>query len=229
MHTLLLVEDEPDLADPLRFLLEARGLRVTLARTGSEALSLARESVPDMVLLDLMLPDLSGVEVCRRLRSDAATAEVPILVLSARTEEYDKVVGFESGADDYLTKPYSARELVLRVQALLRRGGPGSRSTPVRSGGLVLDAEQHRATLDGEPLVLTVIEFRMLATFLAQVGKALTRQDICLGTWGSAYAIDERSVDTNVKRLRSKLGPAGAQLETVRGVGYRWNPPAGDG
>jgi two-component system phosphate regulon response regulator PhoB len=230
VSTLLLVEDEADLADPLRFLLEARGLAVQIARTGAEALAAVRASAPDAVLLDLMLPDLSGIEVCRRLRSHPATAQVPILVVSARGEEYDKVVSFEAGADDYITKPYSARELVLRVMALLRRGGPATpRHGPLRSAGLVVDAEQHVASVDGEPVDLTVVEFRMLGTLLAQPGKALRREDICLGTWGSSYAISERSVDTNVKRLRGKLGAAGRHLETVRGAGYRWNPGDGEG
>ncbi|MCB9687517.1 MAG: response regulator transcription factor [Alphaproteobacteria bacterium] len=224
MHRLLLVEDEPDLLEPTRAALNALGCEVRVATTGSEALIAAAEDPPpDMVLLDLMLPDQTGIAVCHKLRDDPRTSHVPIIIVSARTDEYDRVIGFEAGADDYITKPYSLRELTLRVQALLRRAPVTAATTEAdHDESLVLDPVAHRATLFGEELGLTVVEFRMLSTFVANRGKALTREQLCLATWGQQYAISVRAVDTNIKRLRQKLGTAGRSLETIRGVGYRW-------
>jgi two-component system phosphate regulon response regulator PhoB len=225
----LVVEDELDLAVPLQHLLRGVGLETELVTTGLAALEHARAHPPRLILLDLMLPDLSGVEVCRRLRSHPATAQCAVLVVSARTDEYDKVLAFESGADDYLTKPFSARELELRVRALLRRterprelASPSP--SPLRFGELALDPKSHQASWQGTPLELTVVEFKMLVAFLERKGRALTRDEVCLATWGASHAISERAVDTNVKRLRRKLREAGVFLETVRGVGYRWAP-----
>ncbi len=231
MPKLLLVEDEPDLVEPTRATLAASGFTVEVATSGTQALEAAsREPPPDLVLLDLMLPDLNGISVCHRLRTDPRTARIPILVVSARGDEYDRVLGFEAGADDYITKPFSLRELALRIRALLRRGGPATGAAPasapelgrVAADGVLLDAEAYRAWLGGEELDLTLIEFRLLATFLAHRERALTREELCMATWGHEHAISVRAVDTNVKRLRRKLGAAGASLETVRGVGYRW-------
>ena len=221
----LVVEDERDLAIPLQHLLQELGFACLVAATGQGALEAVAAEPPDLVLLDLMLPDLSGIEVCRRLRADPATADIPILMVTARTDEYDKIVGFEAGADDYITKPFSFRELSARVQSLLRRSGRRERvvnEEPVRFGELLLDPQAHHASVAGEPLDLTEVEFRMLATFLDHRGRALTRDEVCLGTWGGSYAISERAVDTNVKRLRRKLGRVGRYIETVRGIGYRW-------
>jgi two-component system phosphate regulon response regulator PhoB len=223
----LVVEDELDLAVPLQHLLRGVGLETELVTTGLAALEHARAHPPRLILLDLMLPDLSGVEVCRRLRSHPATAQSAVLVVSARTDEYDKVLAFESGADDYLTKPFSARELELRVRALLRRTERPRELpsvSPLRFGDLALDPKSHQATWQGALLGLTVVEFKMLVAFLERKGRALTRDEVCLATWGASHAISERAVDTNVKRLRRKLREAGVFLETVRGVGYRWAP-----
>jgi two-component system phosphate regulon response regulator PhoB len=229
----LVVEDEEDLAVPIQHLLGEMGLACEIATTGYEALARAVAHPPDLVLLDLMLPDVSGVEVCRRLRADPITQTIPIVMVTARADEYDKVIGFEAGADDYVTKPFSVRELGLRVQSWLRRtaNAPATARSdaPIRFGELVVDPVAHRASLDGSELELTVVEFRMLSTFLTRAGRALTRDEVCLGTWGASYAISERAVDTNVKRLRKKLGSAGHYLETVRGIGYRWAPAPGDG
>jgi two-component system phosphate regulon response regulator PhoB len=220
---LLVVEDEPELAEPLQYWLEGQGFVCEVVGTGSAALARIRASAPDAVLLDLMLPDLSGVEVCRQLRADPRTADLPVVMVTARADEYDKVVGFEAGADDYITKPYSLREVTLRVKALLRRTRVAPEAADLSFGALSVELEAHVATWQGQPLDLTVVEFRMLRTFLESRGRAMTREEICLGTWGERYAISERAVDTNVKRLRRKLLGAGDYLETVRGVGYRWS------
>jgi two-component system phosphate regulon response regulator PhoB len=228
---ILLIEDEPDLAAPVAHYLEAVGFRTEIGADAASGLAAARREVPDLVLLDLMLPDRSGVEVCRDLRAEVATSGVPILMLTARSADEDRIGGFEAGADDYVTKPCNLRELGLRVTALLRRArgaAPAPAAAgPVRSGGLELDPEGHVARIDGVELGLTVVEFRLLLTFLQRAGTAMTREEICSHTWGESYAISGRAVDTNVKRLRRKLGRFGESLTTVRGVGYRWVPVGG--
>lgn len=228
--SILVVEDEPDLAEPLVFALEQDGHVVSVAATGAKGLEyILGDDAPDVVLLDLMLPDMSGLEVCRTIRSTARVARVPVILVTARADEYDKVVGFEAGADDYITKPFSLREVRLRVQAMLRRAvsGPARASFEVRSGPLYMDEAQHVATLRGVVLELTVVEFRLLATFAKYTRVALSRDQIRQLTWGDEYAISERAVDTNVRRLRSRLGADGSCVETVRGIGYRWSPPEG--
>jgi two-component system phosphate regulon response regulator PhoB len=225
---ILLVEDELDLAEPVAWFLGTLGFRTELVLDAASALRAADREVPDLVLLDVMLPDRSGLDVCRELRSSAGASGVPILLLTALSGDDDRIGGFEAGADDYVTKPCNLRELGLRVTALLRRsrgGVPTPRANParqLRSGPLLLDLPAFVATLDGAPLDLTVVEFRLLQTLLEHAGTALTREEICTHTWGEAYAISGRAVDTNVKRVRRKLGPLEDQLTTVRGIGYRW-------
>ncbi len=221
---ILVVEDELDLVRSLEFSLGREGYIVRSATTAKSALDLlASGPVPDLVLLDLMLPDLSGTEVCRRIRESERTRHIPVIMITARTEEIDRVVGFEVGADDYVTKPFSVRELMLRIRAILRR----SHAEPVDAApqvfGLVrLDDVAHRAWVSEVEIRLTALEFRLLSTFLARRGRVQTRELLLADVWGIEADVTTRTVDTHVKRLREKLGDAGEYVETVRGVGYRW-------
>jgi two-component system phosphate regulon response regulator PhoB len=221
--SILVVDDEPDLVELVRVNLLQAGFEVRSAATGREALESLRRSPPDAVVLDLMLPDLSGTEICRRVRETPELAQIPILMLTARADEVDRVVGFEVGADDYVTKPFSPRELVLRVRALLRR-----RAEPVREGaaleqrGLRLEPERHRCFADGAEVVLTAKEFELLRTLMSKPGRVLTRDYLLEHVWGSDITVTARTIDTHLKRLREKLGRAGDLIETVRGVGYRF-------
>ncbi|HEX8821434.1 MAG TPA: response regulator transcription factor [Archangium sp.] len=222
MPHVLIVDDERDLADLIDFNLRAAGFSTHVAPTGELALSAAREQHTDLVLLDLMLPDMSGVEVCRRLRAANDTRDVLIVMLTAKGEEADRVLGFEVGADDYVTKPFSVRELVLRLKAILRRGGTArDGSAPLALGPLTLDIAAHRFHVDGKEVSLTALEFRLLEYLMARVGRVQSREQLLAEVWGLSSALETRTIDTHVMRLRDKLGSARAYLETVRGVGYR--------
>jgi two-component system phosphate regulon response regulator PhoB len=225
--SVLVVDDEADLRDLLVRQLSGDGFAVRAVATGQEALVVARAMRPSVILLDLMLEGMSGTEVCRRLRGDAATAGTPIVFLTARADEIDRVVGFEVGADDYVIKPYSARELVLRLRALLRRSTlpPTPESDgQLRTGNLRIDMAAHRAWVDDVEVALTVTEFRLLATLLRRIGRVQTRGQLLQDVWDMPPDLDTRTVDTHLKRLREKLGAAGERIETLRGVGYRLNP-----
>ncbi len=228
MPAILIVDDERDLVSLLDFNLRQAGFETLLAASGREALQQLRRRVPDLVLLDLMLPDVSGTEICRAVKSDPRTRHVPVMMLTAKGDEVDKVVGFELGADDYVTKPFSVRELVLRVRAVLRRASPaapaGAAVDPV--GPLRVDVDAHRAYVGDEEVVLTPLEFRLLMTFMSRVGRVQSREQLLMDVWEMSSEIETRTVDTHVKRLREKLGPARELLETVRGVGYRLVEPA---
>jgi two-component system phosphate regulon response regulator PhoB len=224
----LIVDDERDLLSLLDFNLRQAGFETLLAQTGEEALAQVRRRVPDLVLLDLMLPDIPGTEVCRRLKSQERTRQVPVVMLTAKGEEVDRVVGFELGADDYVVKPFSIRELVLRLQAVLRRGGPAT-APPERLGPLRLDTAAHRAFVEDQEIPLTALEFRLLATFMARAGRVQSREQLLADVWEMSPELETRTVDTHVKRLREKLGAARDLLETVRGVGYRLVDPAEKG
>ncbi len=222
---ILIVEDEPDLVQTLQYNLRKEGWATRSAATGRQALEQAQLSpLPDLILLDLMLPDLSGIEVCRQLKRDERLAAVPVLMLTARGEEIDRVVGFEVGADDYVVKPFSVRELMLRVRALLRRtrDDAGGASPRVSFGRLKLDEAGHRVWVDDEEVILTALEFRLLLAFLARKGRVQSREQLLSEVWGDEARVTARTVDVHVKRLREKLGPVGAYVETVRGVGYRF-------
>ncbi len=221
MPHILIVEDEADLASLVEFNLQQAGLETEIALTGEAALAKARARVPDLVLLDLMLPDISGKEVCRRFRSDACTKQVPIVMLTARGEESDRVDGFEVGADDYVTKPFSPRELVLRVKAILRRASTGEASEKVALGELTIDVSTHRAYVAREPVELTALEFRLLRHLMSRAGRVQSREQLLADVWGVTSPLETRTVDTHVMRLREKLGVARSLIETVRGVGYR--------
>jgi two-component system phosphate regulon response regulator PhoB len=226
---ILIVDDERDLVSLLEFNLRQEGFETLLAASGQEALQQLRRRVPDLILLDLMLPDVSGTEICRTVKSDPRTRHVPVVMLTAKGEEVDKVVGFELGADDYVTKPFSVRELVLRVRAVLRRAAGAGAATPVleQVGPLRVDVEAHRAYVENEEMVLTPLEFRLLVTFMSRVGRVQSREQLLMDVWEMSSEVETRTVDTHVKRLREKLGSARELLETVRGVGYRLVGPAG--
>lgn len=224
-HHVLVIDDEPDILELVRFGLTQEGFSVETAATAREGLACVANRLPDLVVLDLMLPDMSGTEVCRILRSQDETAQLPVLMLTARGEEVDRVVGFELGADDYVTKPFSPRELALRVRAVLRRSAPASPPTaPLLSHrDLLLDLERHRCNVAGGEVDLTAKEFGLLATLMLRPGRVFTREKLLDELWGSEVTVTHRTVDTHMKRLREKLGDAGSYIHTVRGVGYRFS------
>ncbi len=222
-QTVLVVDDEPDLLELVRVNLRQAGFEVKTAGSGREALEALRREVPDLMVLDLMLPDLSGTELCRRVRENPELSHLPILMLTARAEELDRVVGFEVGADDYVTKPFSPRELVLRVRAVLRRQSEPSRdAAPLEHGALRLEPERHRCFAAGAEVQLTAKEFDLLQTLMSRPGRVMTRDFLLDRVWGSDITVTARTIDTHLKRLREKLGAAGNAIETVRGVGYRF-------
>lgn len=221
-ENILICEDEPDLASLIAHHVEKSGWRAIVATSGAEALAKLADGA-DLVILDVNLPDMTGFEICRQIRRTPTHSDTPVMMVSARSDEIDRVVGFEVGADDYVTKPFSVRELVLRVRALLRRATATPEPTgQVASGRLRLDPEGHRLWVDDAEVVLTPIEYRLLLAFVSRPGRACTREDLLARTWGPEHHITERTIDTHVKRLRAKLGPAGSSLLTLRGVGYRW-------
>jgi two-component system phosphate regulon response regulator PhoB len=219
----LVVDDEPDLLELVRFNLDQAGFQVDVAETGAEAMDQLQRSRPDALVLDLMLPDVSGEEICRRVRADPELATLPVIMLTAKAEEVDRVVGFELGADDYVTKPFSPRELVLRVKAILRRGSaPSPPGASLERDNLLLDPERHRCTVDGDPVSLTAKEFQLLEALMRRPGRVLSRERLLDQVWGSDISVTLRTIDTHLKRLREKLGTASDLIETVRGVGYRF-------
>jgi two-component system, OmpR family, phosphate regulon response regulator PhoB len=224
---ILIVDDERDIVQVLEFGLKQAGFDTVAAGDAAQALARVRETQPDLVVLDLMLPDLPGTEVCRQFKSSARTCALPVIMLTARGDEVDKVVGFELGADDYITKPFSVREVVLRVKAILRRNAPGEPSGPREVvGPLRIDPEAHRAYVEGKEVELTALEFRLLSTFMSRAGRVQTREQLLHDVWEMAGDLQTRTVDTHVKRLREKLGSGRDLIETVRGIGYRMSDPA---
>ncbi|MGH1341007.1 MAG: response regulator [Nannocystales bacterium] len=224
--TILIVDDEADIRSTVEFNLSREGFRTVTAGLGREAVERAADTPrPDLIVLDLMLPDISGTEVCRQLRQSPKTRSIPILMLTAKTDAIDRVVGFEVGADDYVTKPFSVRELVLRVKAILRRSG--SIEEPAENlniGVLRIDVEGHRVWIEGEEVVLTALEFRLLTTLVKRRGRVQTREALLNHVWEMSGDVTTRTVDTHVRRLRKKLGAASEYVETLRGVGYRFRP-----
>jgi two-component system phosphate regulon response regulator PhoB len=226
--TILVVEDETDLADLVAFNLREAGHEVTVAHTGANALAEIARQRPELVLLDVMLPDISGFEVCRRLRRSAETTNLPVIMLTAKAEEVDRIVGFEVGADDYVVKPFSPRELTLRVDAILRRTGPQANVEGLQVlsiGELRIDVPAHRVEVEGEEISLTALEFRLLLDLASRSGRVQPRDALLERVWGYAPGVETRTVDTHIKRLREKLGRGSQYLETVRGVGYRIQKP----
>jgi two-component system phosphate regulon response regulator PhoB len=222
---ILIVDDERDLVKTLAYNFELEGYQTRTAYSGKKALKRAfKEPLPDLVLLDLMLPDISGTDVCRQLRRDARTRRLPIIMLTAKGDEIDRVVGFEVGADDYVVKPFSIRELILRVRAVLRRSHTDEEETEgdLNFGDLRIDSPAHRVWVADQEVQLTALEFRLISTFVARRGRVQTRDRLLTDVWGYQADVTTRTVDTHVKRLREKLGAAGRYIETVRGVGYRF-------
>ena len=220
--SVLLVEDEPAQREVLRYNLEADGFRVTAAVNGEEALLLVDEAAPDLIVLDWMLPNVSGIEVCRQLKTRSDTRGVPIIMLSARSEEVDRVRGLETGADDYVIKPYSVIELMARIRAQLRRSRPSVVGQRLEYDNIILDAETHRVTRDAKELKLGPTEFRLLSTFMEKPGRVWSREQLMDRVWGRDIYVDTRTVDVHIGRLRKALCKHGGDdpLRTVRGAGY---------
>jgi len=220
---ILVVEDDRALAGVLEYNLSSEGFNVTCAMDGQDALNQARSKSPDLVLLDVMIPILDGVQVCRQLRSEPATMNTPIIMLTAKGEETDQVVGFSVGADDYVTKPFSVRVLLERVKALLRRNERmGDGNDMISVGGIAIDRVKHRALLDGRVLDLTPSEFRLLDTLIRQPGRAFDRSELIDSALGTDAIVLERTIDVHIRSLRKKLDKSADRIETVRGIGYRF-------
>ncbi|MCT8328792.1 phosphate regulon transcriptional regulator PhoB [Albidovulum sediminis] len=218
----LVVEDEAAQREILAYNLEAEGFRVRIAGDGEEAMTMISEEAPDIVVLDWMMPNVSGIEVCRRLRARSETKAVPIIMLSARSEEFDRVRGLETGADDYVVKPYSVMELMARIRTQLRRTRPATQGEVLEFGDITLDSETHRVTRAGKPVKLGPTEFRLLSTFLERPGRVFSREQLLDRVWGRDIYVDTRTVDVHVGRLRKALCVHGGEdpLRTVRGAGY---------
>ena len=223
--TILIVDDEPKIVQICRDYLTAAGFKVISVETGPLGLAAARRDRPDLIVLDLMLPDMDGLDVCRCLRQDALLKDIPIIMLTARVEEADKLIGLELGADDYITKPFSPRELVARVRAVLRRaGGEPATAELIRVAGLTLDRARYKVTLPGREVTLTPTEFEILATLAAQPGRIFSRAQLLTATRGVAFESYERAIDSHVRNLRRKIEPEDAPqyIITVYGVGYKF-------
>ncbi|WP_243357945.1 response regulator [Fundidesulfovibrio terrae] len=222
-ESVLIVEDDEDILQLLEYNFRNAGFEVTTAGDGLDALAKIRRQRPDLVLLDIMLPGADGFEVCKNIKRDPKTAQVPVIMLTARGEEVDRIVGLELGADDYVVKPFSPRELILRARAVLKRLGSDSAPKQVlRRDGLSVDLDAHRAESQGTEIALTATEFKLLAELFKSQGRVLTRDQLLNTVWGYEFEGYARTVDTHVRRLRQKLGPYSALVETVRGVGYRF-------
>jgi two-component system phosphate regulon response regulator PhoB len=220
---ILVVDDEPEAVELLEFNLKQAGFDVITAGDGDEALKKAKASTPALVVLDLMLPEVDGLEVCKLLRRDPLTARIPVLMLTAKAAEIDRVLGLELGAEDYVTKPFSPRELILRIRKILQRGAPAEdKRETIRFGELLIDVPKHRATWKGKPFDLTATEFKLLTVLAQRAGRVQSRDHLLRDVWEYDSLIDTRTVDTHMRRLREKLGPAAKYLDTVRGVGYRF-------
>ena len=223
---ILIAEDEPDVLNLVAMNLKAAGFNVLKAEDGISALNQARDTLPALIILDLMLPEMSGLEVCKLLKKEGATSAIPIIMLTAKAEEVDRIVGLELGADDYITKPFSPRELVLRVKSVLRRaataGEPGDH---LALGDIRIDRSRYEVTVKGKPMEFTATEFKLLTMLIERRGRVQSRDTLLNEVWGYEAAIDTRTVDTHIRRLREKLGKAADCIETVRGFGYRVADP----
>jgi phosphate regulon transcriptional regulator PhoB len=220
---ILVVDDEPDAVELVAFNLKAAGYDVVTAVEGDEALKKARMQLPDLIVLDWMLPEVDGLEVCKILRRDSATSAIPIVMLTAKAAEIDRVLGLELGADDYVTKPFSPRELVLRVKKLLARGqATEQKKDRIQLADLLIDVPRHMVTVGGKAVDLTATEFKLLTLLAQRRGRVQSREQLLQDVWDYERVIDTRTVDTHMRRLREKLGKASRYLDTVRGVGYRF-------
>lgn len=223
--TILIVEDERDIADLLRYNLQEAGFKTDYVRNGADALQRAIEKTPDLILLDLMLPEVDGMIVCRLLKNDPRTKNIPVVMVTAKTDEKDRVAGLELGADDYIIKPFSPREVVLRVSAVLRRihiGKQTESTKQIETHGVTIDLDKHQVLTESGPIDLTATEFKLITLFARSPGRVFTRDILMDVIWGQDYYGIDRTVDTHVSRLRRKLGEFGKHIETVHGVGYRF-------
>jgi two-component system, OmpR family, alkaline phosphatase synthesis response regulator PhoP len=229
VRSIIIVEDDEDIADSIRFNLEREGFRVRVAVTGEDALNLILNGPPNLILLDLNLPGMNGFEICRRLRAESTTAKIPIVMLTARADETDKVLGLNMGADDYVTKPFSMRELVARINATLRRSETVGSDRPIFDNGILrIDHSTHRVTYNDQEIRMTRKEFALLSELARNEGRVLTRETLLDRVWGMNYFGDSRTLDVHIRRLRQKLGNPGL-IETVTGIGYRLCPDAVSG
>ena len=220
---ILVVDDEPDILELVRLNLSQDGHSVDTAANGEEAMERMQKNPPDLVILDLMLPDLPGTDICREMRRDPALKDIPVIMLTAKGNELDRVVGFELGADDYVTKPFSPRELLLRVKAILRRRRTtNSPSSKIEYGEIVIDVERHRCRVAELELSLTAKEFGLLSALMSRPGRVMTRERLLEQVWGDDTFVSLRTIDTHMKRLREKLGASGTIIDTIRGAGYRF-------
>lgn len=222
---ILLIEDEPDIRKTLEYNLSREGFDVVCASSLSEGKNYINTNQFSLILLDLMLPDGSGLDLCRELKTDSDKKLTPIIILTAKDDEVDKVVGFELGADDYVTKPFSVRELILRVKAVLKRGNAKSENLEVQRqfGDLVIDVDSHEVYVDNEPVTLTALEFKLLRQLVDRRGRVQSRDQLLSDVWGYSADVTTRTVDTHIKRLREKLGAMGKYVQTIRGVGYKFS------
>ena len=223
-HKVFIVEDEPDLRDTLKYNLENEGFSVEAFSNGEDFLSSVDKNKPNLVILDLMLPGVSGLDVCRELRSNDNNDGIGIVMLTAKSEEIDRIVGFELGADDYVTKPFSVRELILRVKVLLKKRTDDIANEQILEfGPILMNLEAHEVSIDGKIVNLTALEFKLLKHLLKRKGRVQTRDQLLGDVWGYSSEVTTRTVDTHIKRLREKLGEPGDLIQTIRGVGYRFN------
>jgi phosphate regulon transcriptional regulator PhoB len=226
MSKILIVDDEPDITEIVKYNLEKEGFRTIIVRDGNEALQSTRNNAPDLIILDLMLPGINGLEVCRILKRNPETENIPIIMLTAKTEESDRVVGLEMGADDYMTKPFSVRELAARVRTVLRRVERERAEKPkpiMKFKNLTIDALRHEVMSDGKKIDLTSTEFKLLSCLASNAGILISRDRLLDVVWGVEIAIETRTVDVHIKRLREKLKSAGKYIVTIRGEGYRFD------
>lgn len=220
----LVIDDETDVTELLSYTLKAKGFVVETLNDPNRSIGVARTFLPDLVVLDVMMPDLNGIQICRMLRADPKLKRVPVIFLTAKAEESDRIQGLETGADDYLCKPFSTKELVLRIQTILRRvndSTPGARKL-ITAGRIVLDCERHAVTVAEQPIELTATEFKLLRLLMERRGRVQTREHLLINVWNYETEIETRTVDTHVRRLREKLGSEADWIETIRGVGYRF-------
>ena len=223
-HRIFIVEDEPDLRDTLSFNFENEGFKVSSFPDGEKCLTSVKKNKPDLIILDLMLPGINGLDVCREIRSEEEINDVSIIMLTAKGEEIDRIVGFELGADDYVTKPFSVRELILRVKVLLKKRSDNQSTEKILEFGPVkMNLDAHSVLVDDIDVVLTALEFKLLKHLLKRRGRVQTRDQLLGDVWGYSSEVTTRTVDTHIKRLREKLGSTGDLIQTIRGVGYRFN------
>ena len=224
-HKILIIEDEPDIRKTLEYNISREGYKVVCASSLSKGKEQINSSDFSLILLDLMLPDGSGLDLCREIKSDKDKSSTPIIILTAKDDEVDKVVGFELGADDYVTKPFSVRELILRIKAVLKRGAEKKETLEVQRqfGELIMDIDSHEVFVNNEQIILTALEFRLLRQLVDRRGRVQSRDQLLSDVWGYSSEVTTRTVDTHIKRLREKLGTMGKYVQTIRGVGYKFS------